>query len=421
MKSRYLLGAGAALAMALIGAEANAQYAWLGGPYPVTWYVGPEGGWTSLSNQRVTNRTSVPFRVDTVGGTSNGPFFSSFGTGSARYDSGFNAGARGGLQWGPFRVEEEYSYRHNGLSQFTSFYGPGFNNLFKGERNTNSLMTNFIYDFGTWAWNWWVPVTPHLGFGVGAVNNVDSISLGPTTIPASVSPTGALFFKTPGGGVFPATLPAPLGGSFLKGNTWNFGYQAIAGLRFEINPLLAFDIDYRYLASTEPTYNNRGVFPLPSNPGLLPPSTVKYRSGYNTNNIVASLTMKFGAPPAPPPPAPPAPPPPPVHQVFLVFFDWDKYNITPEGQRIIALAADHYKAGGRVQLTVTGFTDTTGSASYNQRLSERRANAVAAALERLGVPRSDMVVSGRGMNDLRVPTPPGVREPQNRRVEIVFP
>jgi len=137
---------------------------------------------------------------------------------------------------------------------------------------------------------------------------------------------------------------------------------------------------------------------------------VKYKSGYNTNNIVASLTMKFGAPP-----------PPPTHQVFLVFFDWDKYNITPEGQRIIALAADHYKAGGRVQLTVTGFTDTTGSASYNQRLSERRANAVAAALEHLGVPRSDMVVSGRGMNDLRVPTPPGVREPQNRRVEIVFP
>jgi OOP family OmpA-OmpF porin len=422
MKSRYLLGAGAALAMALIGAEANAQYAWLGGPYPVTWYIGPEGGWTSLSNQRVTTATSVPFRVDTVGGVSNGPFFNSFGTGSARYDSGFNVGARGGFQWGPFRLEEEYSYRRNGLSQFTSFYGPGVNSAFSGERRTNSLMTNFIYDFGTWAWNWWVPVTPHLGFGIGAVQNEDNVSLTGFTVPSTASPTGALFFKTPGGGVFPAQLPATIGGSFLEGKTWTFGYQAIAGLRFEINPLLAFDIDYRYLASTEPTYNNKGVFPVPNNPGLLPPSTVKYRSGYNTQNIVASLTMKFGAPPpAPPPPAPPAPPPPPVHQVFLVFFDWDKYNITPEGQRIIALAADHYKAGGRVQLTVTGFTDTTGSASYNQRLSERRANAVAAALEHLGVPRSDMIVSGRGMNDLRVPTPPGVREPQNRRVEIVFP
>ena len=104
-----------------------------------------------------------------------------------------------------------------------------------------------------------------------------------------------------------------------------------------------------------------------------------------------------------------------------MFFDWDKYNITAEGQQILVLAANQYKSGGRVQLQVTGYTDLSGSASYNQRLSERRANAVAAALERLGVPRSDMVVTGRGMNDPRVPTAPGVREPQNRRVEIVFP
>src|SRR6516164_3143559 len=424
MKSRYLLAAGAALAVALGCAEANAQFAWIGGPYPTVWYIGPEAGWTGLPNQRVTNTTSVPFRVDTVGGASTGPFFNSFGTGSARYNSGFNVGARGGLQYGPWRLEEEYSYRKNGLSQFTTFYGPGFNSAFSGVRHTNSLMTNVIYDFGGWGWNWGWAATPHIGFGIGAVDNVDSISLNGFTIPASASPTGALFFKTPGGGVFPATLPATVGGSFLRGSSWSFGYQAIAGVRFDINPWLAFDIDYRYLASTEPTFTNKGVFPLPNNPGLLAPGTVKYKSGYNTNNIVASLTMKFGAPPpAPPPapPAPPAPPPPPTHQAFLVFFDWDKYNITPEGQRIIALAADYYKAGGRVQLTVTGFTDTTGSASYNQRLSERRANAVAAALERLGVPRSDMVVSGRGMNDLRVPTPPGVREPQNRRVEIVFP
>ena len=68
---------------------------------------------------------------------------------------------------------------------------------------------------------------------------------------------------------------------------------------------------------------------------------------------------------------------------------------------------------------VTGFTDTSGSADYNQRLSVRRANAAAAVLAQDGVPQSSMVVTGRGQNDLRVPTPDGVREPQNRRVEIV--
>jgi outer membrane protein OmpA-like peptidoglycan-associated protein len=403
MKSRYLLGAGAALAVAFGCADANAQFAFLGGPYPVAFYVGPEGGWTSLSNQKDTVSTPQ-FLVNGVGP------FNRFNL-SARYDSGFNAGARLGIQYGPVRVEEEYSYRHNGLSSLGGFLGPNNNSAFSGNRNTNAIMTNFIYDF-TWGW----PVSPHIGFGVGAVNNNDSISL--RTIQSGPNP---LIFTAPGvagAAVIPAN--STLGGTFLKGNTWNFGYQAIAGFRYDINPLLAFDLDYRYLATTDPTFSNKGVFPLP--PAGFPPRTTRYTSGYNTQNIVASLTMKFGAPPpAPPPPAPPAPPPPPTHQVYLVFFDWDKYNITPEGQQIIQLAANQYRSGGRVTLQVTGYTDTSGSPGYNQRLSERRANAVAAALERLGVPRSDMVVAGRGQNDLRVPTPPGVREPQNRRVEIVFP
>jgi OOP family OmpA-OmpF porin len=415
MKSRYLLGAGAALAVAFGCAEANAQFAFMGGPYPTVFYVGPEGGWTSLSNQKDTI-TTVPFRVDSgVVIPPNGPFFNKF-NGSARYDSGFNAGGRLGMQYGPWRLEEEYSYRRNGLSSFGAFFGPNINRAFEGERVTHSIMTNVIYDFVV---GW--PVTPHIGFGIGAVDNVDSISLNPVTL----NGLGRTTVSTPAGvaGVIGATTPFPnptIGGTFLKGSQWNFGYQAIAGFRYDINPLLAFDLDYRYQATTSPTFTNKGVAPFP--PFGFPPGTTKYTSGYNTQNIVASLTMKFGAPPpAPPPPAPPAPPPPPTHQVYLVFFDWDKYNITPEGQQIIQLAANQYHSGGHVTLQVTGYTDTSGSAGYNQRLSERRANAVAAALERLGVPRSDMVVAGRGMNDLRVPTPPGVREPQNRRVEIVFP
>ena len=68
---------------------------------------------------------------------------------------------------------------------------------------------------------------------------------------------------------------------------------------------------------------------------------------------------------------------------------------------------------------VTGYTDTSGSYQYNERLSVRRARAVAAVLAQDGVPPGAVVVTGRGENDLRVPTPQGVREPQNRRVEIV--
>ena len=118
---------------------------------------------------------------------------------------------------------------------------------------------------------------------------------------------------------------------------------------------------------------------------------------------------------APPPPAPPAPPPP----TYSVFFDWNSFAVSPGGSEVIQLAANAYRAGAPVTVQVTGYTDTSGSPSYNERLSVRRARAVAASLARDGVPPGAMVVTGRGENDLRVPTPDGVREPQNRRVEIV--
>jgi outer membrane protein OmpA-like peptidoglycan-associated protein/opacity protein-like surface antigen len=302
-------------------------------------------------------------------------------------NSGFNAGVRGGYAWGPWRFEEEYRYQYNSVSNLGGLHSSGNNT------HANAIMTNVLYDF-TLGW----PITPHIGAGIGAVNVFRSIG-GTATVQTS---TGPVTFTSPS----------------LTGNTWNFGYQGIAGIRYLINPALAIDLDYRYLATPNETLTNAKVTRVTGCCVFSSVRNVKYQS----NNFVASLTMMFGAPPpAAPPPAPPAPPPPPTHQVYLVFFDWDKYNITPEGMQILEAAAAHYKAGGAVQIQVTGYTDLTGSAGYNQRLSERRANAVAAVLERLGIPRNEMIVAGRGMNDPRVPTPLGVREPQNRRVEIVFP
>ena len=143
-------------------------------------YVGPEGGWTSLSNQKDTI-TTTPFRVDSGLGlnAANGPFFSNF-NGSARYDSGFNAGGRLGLQYGPCVSKKNTVIGTMGCRVLAQFFGPGHQYAFTGERNTHSIMTNFIYDF-TIGW----PVTPHIGFGIGAVDNVDSISLNPVTLNGS--------------------------------------------------------------------------------------------------------------------------------------------------------------------------------------------------------------------------------------------
>jgi OmpA-OmpF porin, OOP family len=134
--------------------------------------------------------------------------------------------------------------------------------------------------------------------------------------------------------------------------------------------------------------------------------------------LLCSLIALAGcAQPPPPPPAAAAPPPPPEHN-FTVFFDWDKSNLTLDAKQIVDAAAATFKAGPPVPVQVIGHTDTSGSADYNQKLSVERAQNVANALAQAGMPQSAMNVTGVGENDLKVQTPPGVREPQNRRVEI---
>jgi OmpA-OmpF porin, OOP family len=392
MKNRFLLGAGVALAVALGGVQAQAQWNMFGPFPPGMFYLGPEGGWTHLGSNTNSGHFTTKFL------TPSGPRFrtTSF-TETTSFNSGYNAGARVGYEWGPWRFEEEYSYRNNTVSSFSGLVGShGIPNIGSGSIHSNAIMTNAIYDF-TFGW----PITPHLGAGVGAVN-----------IAYSTGAAGSLV--TPVGHV-PTDLD-------FNRSTWEFGYQAIAGIRYDVNPIISLDLDYHFLGTPSFTATAAGC-PYAKGFGIGCNGTVpSISTNYHTQNIIASITMKFGAPPpVAPPPAPPAPPPPPVHQVYLVFFDWDRYNLTPEAMQILEAAAAHWKAGAPVQIMVTGYTDLSGPPGYNLRLSQRRANAVAVALERLGVPRSDMVVTGRGMNDPRVPTALGVREPQNRRVEITFP
>jgi OmpA-OmpF porin, OOP family len=115
-----------------------------------------------------------------------------------------------------------------------------------------------------------------------------------------------------------------------------------------------------------------------------------------------------------PPPPPPAPPPPPPPTTYTVYFDYNSARIGPEGREIVRLAASGYKAGTPPSVQVTGFTDASGGARYNQRLSTQRANAVAAILEQDGVPRTSIAVSGQGE------TSAGANPGQDRRVEITF-
>jgi outer membrane protein OmpA-like peptidoglycan-associated protein len=136
--------------------------------------------------------------------------------------------------------------------------------------------------------------------------------------------------------------------------------------------------------------------------------------------------VKFGAEnPAPAEAAPYTPPAPApvaaaVPHSYLVFFDFNKSDLTPQATQIVDQAAANAETTKVTQLTVTGHTDTVGSDAYNMRLSRRRAESVAAELEKKGVASSEIEIVAKGKRDLLVPTADGVREPQNRRVQIVY-
>jgi hypothetical protein len=103
---------------------------------------------------------------------------------------------------------------------------------------------------------------------------------------------------------------------------------------------------------------------------------------------------------------------------YVVLFPLGKATLNSAAQATIASAKQEYDRTGSAHITVVGHTDTSGTASLNQRLSERRAKAVTDALVGLGVPQSAISESGVGESDLAVQTGPGVREAQNRRTEI---
>ena len=196
MSIRLSLMTGASLmaAVAVAAPAANAQF-----------YIGGEGGWTGLEG----TKSSVTGTNPGTGAPVTFPINNSF-------DSGFNVGARAGYQFGPWRLEGEYSYRQNGSN------GTAFGSRVSGTADTNSLMVNGIYDFNL---GW--PVSPHIGMGLGG---------------ASVN----------------GNLNGPNVGYHSKTSDVVFAYQAIAGVRYMVSPNLALDVDYRYRGSGDATYTSRG-------------------------------------------------------------------------------------------------------------------------------------------------------------------
>jgi OmpA-OmpF porin, OOP family len=293
----------------------------------------------------------------------------------------------GSLGWGfgnGLRMEIEGNFRYN-QNDGASGFGAGSRS--DGNEQKFGAMYNVLYDFaGLIPW-----VQPYVGAGVGH---------------EGVREQGLGFSGS--NGSFASTTTATKGA---------FGYQAILGAAVPIDaaPGLAMTAEYRFLGlAGDRTYG--GV--LTTSRGSVA-SSVKFGSDYN-HAFLLGVRYNFGRPA--PVVAVAAPVPAALVQParsYLVFFDWDKATLTDRARQIIKEAADNSTRVQYTRIEVNGYTDTSGTPQYNQGLSMRRAQAVAVELVKDGVPGNAITAQGFGDTHLLVPTGTGVREPQNRRVEIV--
>ena len=183
-----------------------------------------------------------------------------------------------------------------------------------------------------------------------------------------------------------------------------FAAQGIAGFTYRVNQHWDLVLNYRYLwvggaelqASVSPVTREMDLEKHTI--------TVGFRYGYDE--------------PPPPPPVAEAPPAPPVARTYIVFFGFNKCNITAEADAVLSEAASAAKSTGSASVRVVGHTDTSGSNAYNQKLSECRANAVKSNLTGKGVSEGSISTSGKGETELMVQTGDRVKEPQNRRATV---
>jgi outer membrane protein OmpA-like peptidoglycan-associated protein len=103
-----------------------------------------------------------------------------------------------------------------------------------------------------------------------------------------------------------------------------------------------------------------------------------------------------------------------------VYFEWDRSTLNADALGVLDQAVANARNCNLGGIVLVGHTDTSGSATYNQGLSERRASVVSEALVARGIPAGSITTEARGENDLARPTGDGVRDPLNRRTQVTI-
>ncbi len=313
-------------------------------------------------------------------------------------DMGWETAAILGYDWGRFRTEIEGNYRtwggdeiiseQAGIPQSATTRATGALD-YDGDIALKSLLVNALVDFGE---------EDGVQFSVGG-------GAGRTWMDIETS-------------------GAPSGFAYLDTSDSEWAWQAIAQARVPVSDRVDVGLKYRFFSTLE--------FEVDDSIGRLADFEVASHSA--SLSLMVMLGSRVAPPPppviaAPPAPARPAPPPqPPAPQglpscntgPYIVFFDWDKSDITPEASTVLNSAVSAYNTCGAASIMLAGHADRSGPQTYNVRLSERRNAAVQAYLSGRGLPASNISTEAFGESMPRVATADGVREPQNRRVEVTF-
>jgi len=316
-------------------------------------------------------------------------------TAKISFDVGFVGVVSVGYGFGNgLRAEVEGNYRQNDVGKVRFL---GLPTDAGGTARSYGVMANLFYDFDPSFFGIGPSIVqPYLGVGAGYVwTQYDRLRASAAGLSVTLNDTNG-----------------------------QFAFQGIAGVAVPLTWLglrgLSLTAEYRFLGTLQPKVGADLRIGGSDGPVIL---RRNFDGGNYNHSALLGIRYAFNQP-APPPPflaqVSNAPAPSTPSRSYLVFFDWDRADLTDRARQIIAEAA---QATSRVQVTrieIAGHTDASGTPRYNQGLSVRRAQNVAAELVRLGVSRQSIAVQGFGESRPLVQTADGIREPQNRRVEIVL-
>ncbi len=105
---------------------------------------------------------------------------------------------------------------------------------------------------------------------------------------------------------------------------------------------------------------------------------------------------------------------------FVLYFETGRIVLTEESRNTLPAIIETWQQRKAIRLSISGHTDASGSDLINDRLARERAEEIASQLLRQGINPKLISVTSHGKGNPAVPTPDGVAEPRNRRVEVII-